>query len=124
MTEPSLLINERMGAESKSLATGSTAASPCSALDWLLKELLTFYVSAEKVHWHLLLNPVALGGTSALPERFARDMCSKTLETASLIMRLKCIFDHKPDRECTELMSVIATKQSELHALNGQLKDE
>ena len=124
MTEPSLPINEHIAAESKSLTTGPTETSPCSALDCLLNEQLAFYVSAEKVHWHLRLTPTALGGATGLPERLARDMCSKTLEAVSLIMRLMCIFDHKSDQKCAELMTVIATKQSELHALNDQVKDE
>jgi hypothetical protein len=92
-------------------------------LDCLLKELLAFYVSAEKVYWHLRLAPAAVGSASGLPERLARDMCSKTLETVSLIMQLKCILDNRPDQECAELMTVVAAKQSELHALKGLAKE-
>jgi hypothetical protein len=112
-----------MAAESKSLRTGPAEGSPCSALDCLLKELLASYVSAEKVYWHLRLAPAALGGASGLPERLARDMCSKTLETVSLIMQLKCILGRRPDQECAELMTVVAAKQSELHALKDQAKE-
>jgi hypothetical protein len=123
MTATGLPINEYIAAESKSLTTGPAESSPCSALDCLLKELLAFYVSAEKVYWYLRLAPAALGGTSGLPERLARDMCSKTLETVSLIMHLKCILGHRPDQECAELMTVLATKQSELQALKDQAKE-
>jgi hypothetical protein len=118
MTATGLPISEYIAAESKSLTTGPAESSPCSALDCLLKELLASYVSAEKVYWHLRLAPAALGGASGLPERLARDMCSKTLETVSLIMQLNCILGRRPDRECAELMTVVAAKQSELHALN------
>ena len=123
MTATGLPINGHMAVEMGSVATGSAEGSPCSALDCLLKELLAFYVSAEKVYWHLRLAPAALGGASGLPERLARDMCSKTLETVSLIMQLKCILDHRPDQECAELMTVVAAKQSELHALKGLAKE-
>ena len=124
MAEPRLPTKEHIGAESKTLTTGPSKSSPCSALDCLLKDLLAFYVAAEKVYWHLRLVPAVCDGASGLPERLARDMCSKTLETVSLIMRLKCIFDHKLDQECAELMTAVATKQSELLALNDQVKDE
>jgi hypothetical protein len=117
MTATGLPINEYIGAESKSLTNGSAESSPCSALDCLLEELLASYVSAEKVYWHLRLASAAVRGASGLPERVARDMCSKTLETVSLIMQLKCILGHRPDQECAELMTVVAAKQSELHAL-------
>jgi hypothetical protein len=123
MTATSLPINGYIAAESKSPTTGPAESSPCSALDRLLKELLDFYVSAEKVYWHLRLAPAALGGASGRPERLARDMCGKTLETVSLIMQLKCILDHRPDQECAELMTVVAAKQSELHALEDQAKE-
>jgi hypothetical protein len=123
MTATGLPINEYIAAESKSLTTGPAESSPCSALDCLLKELLAFYVSAEKVYWHLRLAPAALGGASGLPERLARDVCSKTLETVSLIMQLKCILGHRPDQECAELMTVVAAKQSELYALKDQAKE-
>ena len=123
MTATSLPINGYIAAESKPLATGTAESSPCSALDCLLKELLAFYVSAEKVYSHLRLAPAALGGASGLPERLARDMCSNTLETVSLIMQLKCILDHRPDQECAELMTVVSAKQSELHALKNRAKE-
>ncbi len=123
MTAASLPINENIATGSKAVTTGPAENSPCYALDCLLKELLAFYVSAEKVYWHLRLVPAALDGASSLPERFARDMCSKTLETVSLIMRLKCIFDHSPDQECAELMTVVAAKQSELQALMDWAKE-
>jgi hypothetical protein len=112
-----------MAVEMGSVATGSAEGSPCSALDCLLKELLAFYVSAEKVYWHLRLAPAALGGTSGLPERLARDMISKTLETVSLIMQLECILGHR-DQECAELMTVVAAKQSELLALKDPAKEK
>ena len=123
MTVTGLPIDECIAAESKSLTTGPTESSPCSALDCLLKELLAFYVSAEKVYWHLRLVPAALGGTSGLPERLARDMISKTLETVSLIMQLECILGHR-DQECAELMTVVAAKQSELLALKDPAKEK
>jgi hypothetical protein len=120
MTAMGVAINEYIAAESKSLTTGPAESSSCSAVDCLLKELLAFYVSAEKVYWYLRLAPAALGGASGLPERLARDMCSKTLENVSLIMQLKCILGHRPDQECAELMTVLSAKQAELHALNDQ----
>ena len=123
MTATGLPTNEYVAAESKSLATGPAESSPCSAVDCLLKELLAFYVSAEKVYWHLRLAPAALGGTSGLPERLARDMCSKTLEIVSMIMQLKCILGRRADQECAELMTVVAAKQSELYALEDQAKE-
>ena len=76
MAATGLPINEYIAAESKSLTTGPTESSPCSALDCLLKELLAFYVSAEKVYWHLRLAPAAVGSASGLPERLARDPCA------------------------------------------------
>jgi hypothetical protein len=123
MKATGLPINEYVGAENKSLTTGSAESSPCSALDCLLKELLAFFVSAEKVYWHLRLAPAALGGASGLPERLARDMCSKTLEIVSMIMQLKCILGRRADQECAELMTVVAAKQSELYALEDQAKE-
>ena len=123
MTVTGLPIDECIAAESKSLTTGSAESRPCSALDCLLKDLLAFYVAAEKVYWHLRLVPAVCDGASGLPERLARDMCSKTLETVSLIMQLKCILGHRPDQECAELMTVVAVKQSELHAPKGQAKE-
>jgi hypothetical protein len=123
MTATDLPINEYISAENKSLTTGPAKSSPCSALDCLLKELLAVYISAEKVYWHLRLTPAALGGASGLPERLARDMCSKTLESVSLIMQLKCILGHRPDQECAELMSVVVAKQSELHALKDLARE-
>ena len=123
MTATGLPINEYIAAEAKSLSTGRPGSSPCSALDCLLKELLAFYVSAERVYWYLRLAPQLLDGASDLPERLARDMCSKTLETVSLIMQLKCILGRRADQECAELMTVVAAKLSELHALKGQAKE-
>ena len=123
MTATGLPINEYRAAGSRSPTTGSAESSPCSALDCLLKELLAFYVSAEKVYWHLRLAPAALGGASGLPEPLARDICSKTLETVSLIIQLKCILGQRPDQECAELMTVVAAKQSELLALKDPAKE-
>jgi hypothetical protein len=123
MMATGLPISEYIAAEGKSLTTGPAESSPCSALDCLLKELLASYVSAEKVYWHLRLAPAGLGGASGLPERLARDMCSKTLETVSLIMQLKCFLGNRADRERAELMTVVAAKQSELHALKDQAKE-
>lgn len=119
MTTTGLPINEYIAAESRSQTNGLAESSPCSALDCLLNELLTSYVSAEKVYWHLRLAPAAIRGAS----RLARDMCSKTLETVSLIMQLKCVLGHRPDLECAELMTVIAAKQWELHALKDQARE-
>jgi hypothetical protein len=123
MTATGLPTNEDISAESKSLTTGRAESSPCSALDCLLRDLLAFYVSAEKVYWYLRLVPAVVGAASGLPEILARDICSKTLETASLIMQLKCILGHGPDQECAELMTVVSAKQSELHALKNQAKE-
>ena len=123
MTVTGLPIDECIAAESKSLTTGSAESSPCSALDCLLKDVLAFYVAAEKVYWHLRLVPALCDGASGLPERLARDMCSKTLETVSLIMQLKCILGHRPDQGCAELMTVVAAKQSELHVPKDQAKE-
>ena len=123
MTATGLPINEYRAAGSRSPTTGSAESSPCSALDCLLEELLAFYVSAEKVYWHLRLAPAAVGGASCLPERLAKDMISKTLETVSLIMQLKCILGQRPDQECAELMTVVAAKQSELLALKDPAKE-
>jgi hypothetical protein len=75
MTALGLPINEYIAAESKSLTTGPAESSPCSALDCLLKELLAFYVSAEKVYWYLRLAPAALGGTSVFPSDL-REICA------------------------------------------------
>jgi hypothetical protein len=75
MTATGLPINEYIAAESKSLTTGPAESSPCSALDCLLKELLAFYVSAEKVYWYLRLAPAALGGTSVFPSDL-REICA------------------------------------------------
>jgi hypothetical protein len=123
MTATGLSTNEDIAAESKSLTTGRAESSPCSALDCLLKDLLAFYVSAEKVYWHLRLVPAVVGAASGLTELLARDMCSKTLETVSLIMQLKCILDQRPDQECAELMTVVSAKQCELHARKNQAKE-
>jgi hypothetical protein len=41
-------------------------------------------------------------------------MCSKALETVSLIMQLKYLLGHQAHQECAELMTVVAAKQSEL----------
>ena len=123
MTGTGLRIDEYIAAESKSLTTGSAESSPCSALDCLLKDVLAFYVAAEKVYWHLRLVPALCDGASGLPERLARDMCSKTLETVLLIMQLKCILGHRPDQGCAELMTVVAAKQSELHVPKDQAKE-
>jgi hypothetical protein len=122
MTATGLPIDEYIAAESKPLTTGPAESRPCSGLDCLLKDLLDFYVAAEKVYWHLRLVPAVCDGASGLPERLARDMCSKALETVSLIMQLKCILGHRPDQECAELMAVVAAKQSELHAPKDQAK--
>ena len=116
-------MTDYMTAESKSLTTGPAESSPCSALDCLLKELLAIYISAEKVDWHLRLAPVVLGGASGLPERLARDICGKILETVSLTMQLKCILGYRPDQECAELMTVVAAKQWELYVLKDQAKE-
>jgi hypothetical protein len=123
MTATGLSTNEDIAAESKSLTTGRAESSPCFALDCLLKDLLAFYVSAEKVYWYLRLVPAVAGAASGLPEIVARDICSKTLETASLIMQLKCILGHGPGQECAELMTVVSAKRSELHALKNQAKE-
>jgi len=120
MTTTSLPMGEYMAAETKSLTTSPSKGSPCSALDCLLKALLAFYVTAEEVYWHLRLVPAVCDSASGLPEQLARDMCSKTLETLSLIMQLKCILDRRPDQECAELMTVVA---AELRALKDQAKD-
>jgi hypothetical protein len=114
MTATGLPINEYIAAESKPRTTSPAESRPCSALDCLLKELLDFYVSAEKVDWHLRLASAALGGASGLRERLATDMCSKALETVSLIMQLKYLLGHQAHQECAELMTVVAAKQSEL----------
>jgi hypothetical protein len=123
MTATGLRTNEDIAAENRSLTNGRAESSPCSAVDCLLKDLLAFYVSAEKVYWHLRLVPAVVGAASGLPELLARDMCSNTLETVSLIMQLKCILDHRPDQECAELMTVVSAKQSELHALKNRAKE-
>ena len=123
MTATGLPINEYLAAESRSLAAGRAESSPCSALDCLLKDLLDFYVSTEKVYWYFRLAPAAFDSASGLPEQLAGEMCSKTLETMSLIMQLKCILGHIPDQECAELITVVAAKQSELHALQSQAKE-
>ena len=123
MTPTGLPTNDDIAAESQSLTTGRAESGPCSALDCLLNDLLAFYVSAEKVYWHLRLDPTIVGASSGLPEILARDMCSKTLETALLITQLKCILGQGPDQECAELMTVVSAKQSELHALKNQAKE-
>jgi hypothetical protein len=112
MTATSLPINGNIAAESRSPTTGLAESNLCYALDCLLKDLLTFYISAEKVYWHLRL--AALGGASGLPDGLARDMCRKTLEIVPLIMQMKCILGRRPDQECAELMTVVAAKRSEL----------
>jgi hypothetical protein len=91
--------------------------STCCALACLLNELLSFYVSAEKIHWYLRLHPDDSHGTRTLPERFARDICENTLNSISLIMRLQYIFDRTSGQERAALMTVVAAKQSELNAL-------
>ena len=123
MTATGLPRDECIAEPSKSLTTGPAESSPCTALDCLLKDLLAFYVAAEKVYWHLRLVSAVCDGSSGLPERLAKDMCSKTLETVSLIMQLKCILDQRPDQECAELRTVVAAKQSELHALNRKVRE-
>jgi len=117
ITVSSSQVDQRKAEQSKPLTTGTADPSPCCALDCLLNDLLSFYVSAEKVHWHLRLNPVTLRSTYHLPERFARDMCNNLLGTLSLIIQMKSVFDDKSDQECAELITMIAAKQSELDAL-------
>src|ERR1700733_14067598 len=99
MTVTGLPIDESIAAESKSLTTGSAESSPCSAVDCLLKDLLAFYVAAEKVYWHLRLVPAGCDGASGLPERLATDICRNALDTVFLIMQLKSILGHRPDQE-------------------------
>ena len=75
MTGTGLRIDEYIAAESKSLTTGSAESSPCSALDCLLKDLLAFYVAAEKVYWHLQLVPAVCVALRVFPSGL-REICA------------------------------------------------